>query len=138
MQKELQSQTDAHVAKMKCVAGRRNSCRHFLRVCVSPLLQCAIPRRECGLGAGLRALPWCRSLSTSAALSPARCCCRCRRRRRRRLGLLLFLPLLVVAPACRTEFAANHADVEDMLVKVVLDVQLTLHETLKKGSDFVR
>lgn len=38
----------------------------------------------------------------------------------------------------RNEFEANHGSVSDMLVKVVLDVQYSLHETLKKDSEFAR
>eukprot|EP00750_Incisomonas_marina_P006521 INCI14610.1.p2 GENE.INCI14610.1~~INCI14610.1.p2 ORF type:complete len:124 (+),score=35.38 INCI14610.1:148-519(+) len=38
----------------------------------------------------------------------------------------------------KEEFGANHGSVSDMLVKVVLDVQYSLHETLKKDSEFAR
>jgi hypothetical protein len=44
----------------------------------------------------------------------------------------------VTLHARRQEFTANHASVADMLVKVVLDVQYNLHETLKKDSEFAR
>lgn len=38
----------------------------------------------------------------------------------------------------RSEFGDNSESVSDMLVKVVLDVQYSLHQTLKKDSEFAR